>query len=214
MLFSHLLNAFDNALMPLCCVFCGTRTVGDERYICNGCVGDLPAISSPPPASGSPLVAELAPYAWAFPIDAAIKALKFRRRLVYAPALAQLLCGACAALPSDIDAVLPVPLHWRRKWLRGFNQALEFARPVARHLGVPLAHNVTRCRATPAQSGLSAAKRARNLQAAFRVPDALPGRHVLIVDDVITTGATVHELARVLTEAGAERVSVLAVARA
>ena len=93
-------------------------------------------------------------------------------------------------------------------------RALEIARPVARHLGVPLTHNAIRCRATPAQSGLSAAMRARNLQAAFRVRGALPGRHVLIVDDVITTGATVHELARVLIEAGAPRVSVLAVARA
>ena len=214
MLLSHLLKAFDNALMPLCCVFCGTRTTGAERYVCNGCAGDLPAISSPPPAAGSPLAAEVVPYAWAFPVDAAIKALKFRRRLFYAPALAQLLCGACAELPSDVDAVLPVPLHWRRKWLRGFNQALEIARPVARHLRVPLAHNVIRSRATPAQSGLSAAKRARNLQAAFRVRGALPGRHVLIIDDVVTTGATVHELARVLLEAGVKRVSVLAVARA
>lgn len=210
----RLLAAFDAALMPLRCVFCGTRTTDDERHICVGCAKDLPASASPPPAPGSPFVAELAPHAWAFPIDAAIKALKFRRRLFYAPALAQLLCGACAGLPDDVDAVLPVPLHWRRKWLRGFNQALEIARPVARHLGVPVMHNVYRRRATPAQSGLSAAARASNLRAAFGVRGRLSCRHVLVIDDVITTGATVRELARVVVEAGVDRVSVLAVARA
>ena len=104
---SRLLAAFDDALMPLKCVFCGTRTTGDERHICVGCIGDLPAIVSPPPAPGSPLVAELAPYAWAFPVDAAIKALKFRRRLFYAPALAQLLCAECKELPPDIDRLTP-----------------------------------------------------------------------------------------------------------
>jgi ComF family protein len=214
MLLSRLLAAFDDALMPLRCAFCGTRTTGDERQLCDGCVADLPVRVSPPPASVSPLVVEHAPYDWAFPLDAAIKALKFRRRLFYAPALAQLLCDACADLPPDIDAVLPVPLHWRRKWLRGFNQALEIAKPVARHLGVPLVHKVQRRRATPAQSGLSAAKRANNLRSAFRVRGPLPYRHVLIVDDVITTGATVRELARVLIDAGVDRVSALAVARA
>ncbi|MBT8082628.1 MAG: ComF family protein [Gammaproteobacteria bacterium] len=209
----RLLAAFDDALMPLRCVFCGTRTIGDERFVCIGCARDLPAIVSSP-APGSPLAAEVAPFAFEFPVDAAIKALKFRRRLFYAPALAQLLCGACAELPPDIDAVLPVPLHWRRKWLRGFNQALEIARPVARRLDVPVIHNVYRRRATPAQSGLSAAKRASNLRAAFRVRGSLPYRHVLIVDDVITTGATVRELARALIKAGPDRVSALAVARA
>ena len=211
---TRLLAAFDDALMPLRCVFCGTRTTGDERHICVGCVADLPANASPPPAPGSPFVAELAPYAWAFPVDAALKALKFRRRLVYAPALAELLCGACIELPSDIDAVLPVPLHWRRQWFRGFNQALEIARPVARHLGVPVIHKVYRRRATPAQSGLSAVARASNLRAAFRVRGQLPYRHVLIVDDVITTGATMRELAGVVARAGVDRVSALAVARA
>jgi ComF family protein len=210
----RLLAAFDDALMPLRCVFCGTRTTNDERHICIGCAEDLPARMSPPPAPGSPFVIELAPYAWAFPVDAAIKALKFRRRLFYAPALAQLLCGACAALPGDIDAVLPVPLHWRRKWLRGFNQALEIARPVARHLDVPVIHNVYRRRATAPQSGLSAAKRASNLHAAFRVRGRLPYLHILIVDDVITTGATMRELAGIVARSGVERVSALAVARA
>lgn len=209
-----LLRAFDNALMPLRCVFCGIRTRPPERYICEGCYGDLQKIPSPPPPESSPLEFDVAAVAYAFPVDVAIKAMKFQRRLFYAPAFAELLCTAARALPDDIDAVLPVPLHWRRRWFRGFNQAVEIARPVAKCLGVPLVGNVRRKRATPFQSGLSARERARNLRSAFVVRGLLPFRHVLIIDDVITTGTTVRQLARVMRRAGVKKVSALAVARA
>lgn len=209
-----LLRDLDNAIMPLRCVFCRARTQGAERHICSGCYDDLQHIASPPPATSSPLVHEIAAVAYAFPVDAAIKALKFKRRLFYVPAFAELLCAATDALPGDIDAVLPVPLHWRRRWFRGFNQAMEIGKPVARHLGVALVRKVRRARATPSQSGLSARQRAKNLKAAFIVCGKLSCRHVLIVDDVITTGATVRELARVLQRAGVRKVSALTVARA
>jgi ComF family protein len=116
-------------------------------------------------------------------------------------------------LPEDVDAVMPVPLHWRRKWWRGFNQALEISRPFAGHLGLPVIHNVSRRRATPSQSGLSAAARASNLRGAFRVRRAPSFSHVVIVDDVFTTGATANQLARALQQAGVEKVSLAAVAR-
>lgn len=209
-----LLRAFDRAVMPLRCVFCGTRTCADEHYICGGCDADLPRVESPPPPVASPCAYELAPLAYEFPVDAAIKALKFRRKLFYAPALAQLLCEACATLPDDIDAVLPVPLHWRRRWIRGFNQALEIARPVARHLGVPIVTSVVRKRATRSQSGLSARERASNLRSVFSLRGKLESAHLLIVDDVITTGTTIHEIARLARRAGVPRVSALAAARA
>jgi ComF family protein len=209
-----LLRVLDNAVMPLRCVFCGTRTRVPERYICEGCYGDLPKIPSPPPAASSPLEVEIAPVAYEFPVDGAIKALKFRRRLFYAPAFAELLRAAAGGLPGDIDAVLPVPLHWRRRWFRGFNQAAEIARPVAKDLGVPLIENVSRKRATPFQSGLSARERASNLRSAFGVRGALAYQHVLIVDDVITTGTTIRQIARVLKKAGVKKVSALAVSRA
>jgi ComF family protein len=209
-----LLRALENAVMPLRCVFCGIRTVHPKRHICSGCDADLPRIASPPPPVSSPLERDIAPLAYEFPVDAAIKALKFRRRLYYGPALAELLCGECERLPDSVDAVLPVPLHWRRRWFRGFNQADEIAGPVAQNLGVPLLRNVTRVRATPYQSGLGAQERIRNLRGAFAVHGALSAHHVLIVDDVITTGATVRQLARVLRRAGASKVSAIAVARA
>ena len=204
----------DNAMMPLLCVFCGTRTKKPERHICTGCDVDLPRIESPPPSTASPFEYDVAPLEYAFPVDAAIKALKFKRRLYYAPAFAELLCEAAARMLADIDAVLPVPLHWRRRWFRGFNQALEIGKPVARHLGVPLVSNVRRMRATPFQSGLSARERARNLRAAFVVRGSLPYQHVLIIDDVITTGTTMRQIARVVKRAGVRKVSALAVARA
>jgi ComF family protein len=207
-----LLRAFDDAVMPLRCAFCGVRTTTEERHVCEGCCADLPWIESPAPAA--PLCNAIAPLAYEFPVDAAIRALKFRRRLWYGPALAQLLCPAVEALPPGIDAVLPVPLHWRRTWRRGFNQAREIARPIARQLGVPLIGGVRRVRATRPQSGLSAGERQRNVKGAFAARQRCRARHVLIVDDVITTGATVGQLARVLLRSGAERVSALAVARA
>ncbi len=204
----------EAAVLPLRCAFCGTRTRAREGVICAGCYDDLPWGRPAPAPPHSPLECELAPLAYAFPVDAAIKALKFRRRLFYGPALAQLLQEACTELPAGIDAVQPVPLHWRRQWRRGFNQALEIAKPLARHLGLPVIHNVVRCRATRPQAGLTARARAGNLRGAFRVRGTLRHEHVLVIDDVMTTGATMRHVAGALVSAGAARVSGLAVARA
>ena len=154
------------------------------------------------------------PLVYEFPIDAAIRAFKFRRRLFYGPAFAQLLCGFCDLLPGEVDAVVPVPLHWRRQWFRGFNQALEIARPIARHLSVPVIVPAARRRATRPQSGLSASDRASNLRGAFGVRHPAGCRHALIVDYVVTTGTTLKQLSRTLSEAGVERVSAMAVAGA
>jgi ComF family protein len=164
--------------------------------------------------SRGPLEYAIVPLSYDFPIDVAIKALKFRRRLYYASAMAEILCAACEQLPRDIDAVVPVPLHWRRKAMRGFNQAMELAAPVAKHLNLPLVRGVFRQRATPFQTGLGASERERNLRQAFGVRGACEFAHILIVDDVITTGATTDSLARTLLANGAGRVSAMALARA
>ncbi len=209
-----ILTQAQDILMPLRCVFCGEPTRDDERYVCADCCDDLPWIESPPPAKASLFEAEIRPLAYAFPVDAAIKALKFGRKLFYGPALAQLLLPACERLPDEVDAVLPVPLHWRRKWWRGFNQAREIALPIAKHLGLPIIEPVRRRRATPPQSGLDAHTRVRNLRHAFELARPVRAAHVLVVDDVITTGTTIRELARVLRHSGVPRVSALAVAKA
>lgn len=112
------------------------------------------------------------------------------------------------------DVVVPMPLSARRLARRGFDQTRLLARPVARRLGLPLAgHLLRRTRDTAQQKGLQAAGRAANLAGAFRAADQTAGRRILLVDDVMTTGATLHEAARTLKEAGAAAVVGLAVAR-
>lgn len=227
-------HGLGHALLPVTCVFCGTRCGPGQASVCAGCYADLPWIERACPRCASPVAgglpdevccascqlhpppycAAVVPLGYAFPIDAAIKAMKFKRRLFYAPAFAHILLQALMRLPTDIDGLLPVPLHWRRQALRGFNQAAEISGPLRRKTGLPLVGNASRTRATPYQSGLTATHRRRNLEAAFSVRGSVRPRHVLIVDDVVTTGETCRQLANVLLDAGAERVSVLAIARA
>lgn len=162
--------------------------------------------------------------AWSYrgPLPAVVRGLKFRR-LDYLGAhlardLAELVAGGPAAggPGPGWDLVVPVPLHWRRRWLRGYNQAERIARPLARLLGAPCAEVLRRRRATRPQTGLARAARLSNPQGAFvlrrgRWPSAA-GR-VLLVDDVVTTGATLRAAAEVLRESGAREVVAVAAAR-
>ena len=220
--------------MPPCCAFCGAARRRGEPTICAGCEGDLPWISARCTGCARPLAAEpdagvvcaecqdrptpfqaaVAPLAYAFPVDAAIRNFKYHRKLHYATAFGELICRAAADLPDDIDALLPVPLHWLRHGVRGFNQATEICRPLQRESGLPVLRNVSRVRPTPYQSGLGARARRRNLTGAFAVRGAVGARHVLLVDDVITTGETCSQLARELLTHGVRKVSVLALAKA
>ncbi len=122
-----------------------------------------------------------------------------------------------AALPRDqrFDIVVPMPLHWKRRWQRGFNQSELLARFTARRCGIPVINAVRRTRATRNQAGLSNAKRRGNVSGAFGVtkPDAVAGQRVLLIDDVMTTGATASACARALKRAGAKSVAVLTLAR-
>lgn len=125
------------------------------------------------------------------------------------------LCDALAARPLQIDVIVPVPLSPGRSRKRGFNQAALLAEHVSRNLGQTLLLNALTRQERPPQSALKAADRLKNLSEAFAVADveAVRGRHVLIVDDVVTTGTTVSACADTLARAGARRISVLAFAR-
>jgi ComF family protein len=131
-----------------------------------------------------------------------------------APRLGRFLSGA---LPRDMtfDVIVPMPLHWMRRWQRGFNQSELLARDLQRRTGIPWVRAIKRKRATPAQAGLTRAERRDNVAGAFEVRKqaAIRGKHVLLVDDVITTGATASACASILKRAGARRVSVLTLAR-
>ena len=201
-------------LAPRSCAFCGVPATSGERSICVNCFADLPWCNPAPSPKPGVFESSVAMLRYEFPVDIAIKALKFKRQLFYAPAFAEVLCAGRKHLPKDIDSVLPVPLHWSRKMKRGFNQASELAKPVADDLDLELVRRVRRCKATPFQSGLGAAERRRNLKQAFVVRSRMTTRHVLIVDDVVTTGATLTELGKVLLRNGVQKVSALTVARA
>ena len=117
------------------------------------------------------------------------------------------------SLADRVDALLPVPLNRWRYARRGFNQAIELCKPLARSSGLPINFDVKRVKATLPQSGLSALQREQNLQDAFTIPRKLSCRRPLIVDDVMTTSATCSQLAQLLLASGAESVGVLVVAR-
>ncbi|HLG94359.1 MAG TPA: ComF family protein, partial [candidate division Zixibacteria bacterium] len=112
------------------------------------------------------------------------------------------------------DALVPVPLHWTRKWSRGFNQSAILARAVSKTAGLPVWPALRRVKRTRDQTRLSREKRLANVRGAFRVTKEVEGKNLLLLDDVTTTGATLEECRRVLAEAGAAQVSSAVVAMA
>jgi ComF family protein len=118
-------------------------------------------------------------------------------------------------LPREehFDAIVPMPLHWRRRWQRGFNQSELLAGEIARRWHAPVRKAIRRKKATPPQAGLTSAQRRQNVRGAFAPTMNLKGMRVLLVDDVLTTGATASACARALKRAGAVHVSLLALAR-
>jgi len=218
-------------LLPSRCLLCGAPGDGDLG-LCAACAAELPRnrnccarcalpLPSPAPLCGQclrrppPWDAAWAPFRYAWPLDRLESRYKFGAALPAGRALAAL--WQDTPPPADLPGlVLPVPLHRERLRRRGYNQALELARPLARQLGLPLRHDVLRRqRGTAAQTELDAAARRRNVRGAFAVAEgiALPP-HVAVLDDVMTTGATLAECARVLRRAGVRRVDVWALARA
>jgi ComF family protein len=144
--------------------------------------------------------------------------LKYGDRLDLATSMGQWMARAGRPLLDDADALVPVPLHWRRLWGRRFNQAAALARVVASDSAVPLlTAALRRVRATPQQVGLSRSARAVNVEGAFAVTQAgkvaIYGKRLILIDDVLTSGATVDACARVLLRAGARNVDVLVFAR-
>lgn len=157
-----------------------------------------------------------AAFAYAPPQDRLIHGLKYHRRLDYARVLGTYLADYLESLPDPRpDLVVPVPLHRSRLRERGYNQALEIARPVARRFNLPLEYrHVRRIRATAAQTDLPHKERRKNVRNVFQVDRDLSKRRVAIVDDVMTTGHTVNSLAASLLKAGADSVMIWALARA
>ncbi|MBX3712238.1 MAG: ComF family protein [Lysobacter sp.] len=220
--------AFDR-LWPAHCLVCGERAGNGD--LCAACLRELPwnrcacprcglPLPLPGPACGHcqrrppPLTETRAVFRYALPLDRLLPRLKFHRDLAAGRTCALRMADALASAPRP-DALVPLPLHRSRLRERGFDQALELARPLAKALDLPLLDRaLVRVRDTVPQSRLDAPARRRNLRRAFAVPPgvSLPA-HVALVDDVMTTGATLHAAADVLLGAGVTRVDAWVCAR-
>jgi ComF family protein len=150
-------------------------------------------------------------FAYRYPVDGLIHALKYRNRLALARVLGELLAQS---VTFDADLIVPMPLAPARLAGRGFNQAQEMARVIAAQSGIPLLpHACRKVVDTPPQAALPWKERAKNVRRVFVCDADLQGKRVAVVDDVLTTGATLNELARVLRRAGAASVRGWVVAR-
>lgn len=214
-------------LLPQDCLLC-SAAAGDA-LLCAACAADLPQLAAarcprcaqPGPANETcgrcqktppHFDAMRAPHPYAFPVDRMIQQLKYGHQLAIADHFGEQLAAACRGIAADL--IIPMPLHATRLAERGFNQALEIARPLARATGIPIdSRCCARERPTSPQEGLSLAERRRNLRNAFFCSTDFAGRHLLLVDDVATTGASADECARTLKLHGASRVTVAVVAR-
>jgi ComF family protein len=233
----HAARAALDIALPTLCVACHEPVAGEG--LCATCWAKLSFIAPPfCPRLGIPFVYDPGPgllsmQAIADPpaykrARAAVRydevartlvhALKYHDRTDLAPSMGRWMARAGRELLDDADLLVPVPLHWRRGFSRRFNQSGALARSISQHSGVPVARDaLRRIRPTEHQVGLSRAERASNVQGAFQVAvDRRPeiqGRRVILIDDVLTSGATVDACARALLRARARQVDVLVFAR-
>ncbi len=227
-------------LLPRRCLLCGGRAAAN---LCAPCDADLPCIGEACSRCAIPLVlpwdghaqaeraarncgecirkppafdAAVAALDYVFPTTVLVQRFKFNRSFACGAVLAERLTRAVDAhgLAENADLIVPVPLHRGRRFLRVFNQAEVLARDVGRALAVPVGPGaLRRTRHTAPQYGLSAADRRKNLEGAIAARH-VRGRHVALVDDVMTTGTTLGECARAVKRAGAQSVAVWVAARA
>lgn len=212
------------------CVYCGDefpvyleRAGGKSAHMCAHAASTTPTQSTAADchcAQGITYASSIsdivAPYRYAHPIDGLIKRLKYRQDRQLARVLGRLLGDAVTQRVKSVlpELIVPMPLHPARHRLRGFNQAQDIAHWAGKQLSVPVASQfVSRVVDTQPLAGLNRQERQNRILGAFRAHDALFGRRVAIVDDVLTTGASVRELAREIYDSGAESVEVWVLAR-
>jgi ComF family protein len=220
-------------LYPSICVLCGGRGQG-HRPLCGDCEQDLPENSHACTRCACPLPLDVdarlcarclqqappfdqawSPFLYAQPLEWMIHQFKFNAKLYMGRLLADMVIARLPVRPDPPECIIPVPLHPRRLRQRGFNQSMELAHHLGTALAVPVddqhCHKIIH---TSAQTGKTARQRRRNVRHAFRFDNRPQYRHVVLLDDVITTGSTVSELARVLRAQGVRRVDAWSIARA
>jgi len=217
-------------LLPQCCVLC--RCAAGSAVLCEPCRLALPALPPACPVCAQPsadgtvcgaclrtpprFASTIAAHAYAFPLDRIVQGLKYEHRLELALPLGEALAAAVLRAPGSaaaVEAIVPLPLSASRQRERGFNQSIEIGRVVARRTGLPLARLLSRTGHAAPQASLAWRARAQNVRGAFACATRLDGRRVALLDDVMTTGATLDAAAAALLAAGAARVDAWVVAR-
>lgn len=214
---NHLLNGVALDLCSACYL-----QLPFNHYACTACGLPLPE-SSPALYCGQclhhppPYHAGFCAFTYRYPVSDLIRHFKYGHQLACARLLGELLAQYLQhnhAIPWP-ECIIPVPLHRKRYQIRGYNQTIELARFLHRRLNIPIRLDVLkRLKNTPEQAGLSREDRLKNLRQAFVINDVAIPTHVAILDDVITTGSTVHEVALTLKKAGVQHIEVWSVARA
>lgn len=225
---TELIRRTAGKLLEQDCLLCGATS--GESLLCPACINDLPRLPAehcPQCALPTPhgercgrcltkpphYDATIACFTYDFPADKLVQSFKYAHRLALGSWFGQQLAASAAACSADL--IVPLPLHPLRLRERGFNQALELARPISTAHGWPIdAHTCSRIRHTPAQAELPWRERVKNIRGAFYCAGDLSGKRIVLVDDVMTTGASLDECARTLKLHGAARVTLLVVARA
>lgn len=240
--FTRSLLNFINYSLPNQCLLCASSLHTNE-LLCSECHYDLPHVYgrhicrqcglgsdslsdycghclSHPPAFERSFI----PFAYQYPLDGLIHKFKYRRHLTSGKLLSQLLADYLQHYAQDHEdwiapeLIIPVPMHWLKRWQRGFNQAEFLGARVAKALDLPIAKGIIqRIHKMPAQKELTRSERQKNLRKAFRIADKnraqIQGKRIALIDDVVTTTATVRELSKLLIGAGAKKVQVWALAR-
>ena len=201
----------DLPLITSACKQCGIP-LGDVEQttnvsLCGQCIQQPPAVDY-----------TLSVYHYETPLDYMISQMKFQQQLSYAAILGELFESRILDLTPESelpDAILPMPLHKKRLVKRGFNQSIEISRAIVRNKPLPMLLNaVKRSKETLEQTKLSKKDRQKNIRGCFEIVSVPIYSHIVIIDDVVTTGATVNELAKTLKDAGVKRVGVWSIARA
>ena len=229
-----------NHILPTHCLLCQATLFGD--LVCDGCLYGLPWLQqhehscrqcalalessadfcghclNAPPAFSRTII----PFCYEYPVSALIHRFKYRGKLTPGKLLGNFLAEHIrhSATQADWlapDLLIPTPLHWARRWRRGFNQAEVLGQYVSRATGIPLQTALVRRRRSLSQKVLSRAERQKNLREAFTLSanaqQKIIGKRIALIDDVVTTTATVREISKLLIDAGAQDVQVWALAR-
>ncbi|MCW9013411.1 MAG: ComF family protein [Gammaproteobacteria bacterium] len=228
-----MLKGILRQLYPATCVLCGASGKAGQD-LCVDCAGDLIVNISacvrcalPIPVYNEQRIcgtclqkppqydAAWSAFLYAQPLEWMIHQLKFNTRLAYARLLSAQMLSVLPDISERPDCFIPVPLHSKRMKQRGFNQALELLRPIAKQLDIPVdSHSCSRQKSTAKQTGLNSSDRRKNIKNAFQFKNTGQYKYIVLFDDVVTTGSTVNELAREIRRHGIERVDVWSLARA